>query len=272
MSEPVADPRLPTATGRPALVGMVHLRALPGSPGWDGDLRAVERAALDDVDALVAGGCDALLVENMHDLPYLRGRVAEETVAAAAVVARAVVDRAAGLPVGIQLLAAANTEALAVALAAGARFLRVEGFAYGHVADEGWIEACAGPLLRRRAALGADVAVVADIRKKHAAHAATGDLTLAQIAHGTVFCGADALVVTGSATGAPTDPADVAAARSAGRPVWVGSGVTPARARTLAPLADALVVGTALKAGGDWRRPVALGRVRALREALEGSR
>ena len=33
-------------------------------------------------------------------------------------------------------------------------------------------------------------------------------------------------------------------------------------------LADALIVGTALKDAGDWRRPVDETRVRALRDAL----
>lgn len=260
--------RLFPALDRAALVGMVHLLPLPGSPGWAGSMRAVLDAARRDASALLEGGCDALLVENMGDLPYLRGRVEPETTAAMALATAAV--SALGAPTGVQVLAGANREALGVALAAGAGWIRVEAFAYAHVADEGWMDACAGPLLRARAALRAEVAVWADVQKKHAAHAVTADLGLAELARGAAFCGADALVVTGTSTGARTDPADVCAAREAGLPVVVGSGVTPEDAPTLAALADALIVGSWLKRGGDWRAPVDVERVRRLRSALGG--
>ena len=44
---------------------------------------------------------------------------------------------------GIQILAAANREAVAVAHAAALDWVRVEGFAFAHVADEGFINSCA---------------------------------------------------------------------------------------------------------------------------------
>ena len=69
---------------RAALVGMVHLKPLPGSPGWGGSMREILESARRDAEALLAGGCDALMVENMGDLPYLRGGVAPETTAAIA--------------------------------------------------------------------------------------------------------------------------------------------------------------------------------------------
>ncbi len=256
-------------SGRCSLVGMVHLLPLPGSPGWRGEMQAILDGALRDAERLLEGGCDALLVENMGDLPYLRGRVAPETVAAMARATGAVC--ALGAPVGVQVLAGANREALGVAVASGARFVRVEAFAYAHVADEGWLEASAGELLRARRALGANVAVWADVRKKHAAHAVTSDLSLAELAKGHAFCGADALIITGGATGEPTAPADVQAARQAGLPVVVGSGVTERDAPDLASIADALIVGSWLKEDGDWRRPVDLARVRRLREVVDAA-
>lgn len=252
---------------RCALIGMVHLQPLPGSPRWGGSMSAVRAAARRDAEALLAGGCDAVLVENMGDVPYLRGRVDPATTAAAAI---AIADLAIlGVPLGVQLLAAANQEALGVAAAAGATFIRVEGFAYAHVADEGWIDACAAELLRARRALGAEIDIWADVQKKHAAHAVTGDLDLADLAHGAAFCGADALIVTGRSTGHATAEADVKAARSAGLPVAVGSGVTPADASALSRVADALIVGSALKVGGDWRAPVEQARVAAVRAAMD---
>ena len=165
----------PFGLDRCALVGMVHLRPLPGSPGFRQNMFQVLEAARRDAATLAEAGCDAIIVENMGDVPYLKGAVLPETIAAAALATRAVIDAAAPLPIGLQLLAGANRDALGVAATVGARFIRVEGFAYAHVADEGWLDACAGPLLRDRTALGADVRVWADIRKKHAAHAVTAD-------------------------------------------------------------------------------------------------
>jgi uncharacterized protein len=261
------------AFDRCALIGMVHLLPLPGSPGFSRGGSAAVRAMLEraarDAEALLLGGCDALLVENMHDLPYLRGAVPPETVAAmtlgAAVVARF------GVPFGVQVLAGANREALAVALASGASFIRAEAFAYAHVADEGWLDASAGPLLRARAALcdaSDTIAVFADIQKKHAAHAVTADLTLADVAQGTAFSGADALVVTGAHTGQSADLGDVLAARQTGLPVLVGSGINPDNAATYSEVAEALIVGSALKVDGDWRNPVDPARVAEVARAL----
>lgn len=255
--------------GRCALVGMVHLRPLPGSPGWDGDMSAILRGAVADADALIAGGCDALIVENMGDLPYLRGRVDPETIAAMTLATHAVSQR--GVPTGVQVLAGANREALGVAVAAGAHFLRVEAFAYAHVADEGLLQACAGELLRARRALSADISIWADVQKKHAAHALTADLSIGALAEGHRFCGADALIVTGASTGHPTDPAVLAEAATAGLPVAVGSGVTPDNAGALAGAA-ALIVGSYLKEDGDWRRPVDPARVGAVRRAIDAGR
>lgn len=257
----------PLTLDRCALIGMVHLAPLPGSPRYAGDMRDILARATRDADLLLRGGCDALIVENMGDLPYLKARVDPETIAAMALALDRVV--AFSVPVGLQILAAANREALGVAVATGAAFLRVEGFAYAHVADEGWIDACAADLLRARRALGSTVAIWADVQKKHAAHAVTADLDLAALAHGAAFCGADALIVTGAATGAPTALADVHAAATAGLPVAVGSGVTPADAAALAATADALIVGSYVKQAGDWRAPVDLDRVRALRAAMK---
>lgn len=252
--------------GRCALIGMVHLRPLPGSPGWAGDLGAALEAARLDAELLLEGGCDALIVENMGDRPYLRGQVLPETVAAMALATERVVRL--GAPTGVQILAGANREALGVAVAAGARFVRVEAFAYAHVADEGWMDACAGELTRARAALGRPVELWADVQKKHAAHAVTADLDLAELARGHAFCGADALIVTGLATGRAADPGDVRAAAEAGLPVLVGSGVDEHNAGALATMAQGLIVGTALKRDGDWRRPVDPARVRAIRQAM----
>jgi len=254
----------------PALCGMVHLRALPGTPRYGGFPGIVAQVAADEARTLAREGFDAILIENMHDAPYVRGPVGPEIVAAMTAAAIAV-RQAVGddFPLGIQVLAGSNREALAVALACDACFVRVEGFVFAHVGDEGTHEACAGELLRYRRAIGAErVAVLADIKKKHSSHAITADVDLAETAEAAAFFGADGVIVTGTATGRPAALGDLRAVRDAvGIPVAIGSGVTPTN---MADYADAqmLIVGSALKQDGLWDAELDVARVREMAAAV----
>jgi hypothetical protein len=255
---------------RPALIGMIHVGALPGTPRARNTVRELAQAAVAEAAVLVDGGVDAILLENMHDVPYLNRRVGPEIVAAMTVICSAVRE-AVSLPLGVQVLAGANREAVAVAHAAGCQFVRCEGFVFSHVADEGLMaEADAGPLLRFRRMIGAeDVAIIADVKKKHSSHAVTADVSLVETAKAAVFFGADGVVVTGRATGEPTDPADVAAvAEAIDQAVFVGSGVTPANAAQYAGHADALIVGSNLKYDGHWENGPDPVRVAAMVKAI----
>jgi len=254
---------------RPALIGMVHVLPTPSSPSWKGSMADLVDRAVADANALKAGGCDAIIVENMHDLPYERAAVHPATTAAMAVVTREVVQ--VGLPTGVQVLAGANMQALGVAVAAGASFVRAEAFAYAHVADEGFLQSTSAELCRMRTYLGADVQFFADVKKKHSAHALTSDLTLLDVAEGSAFCGADAVIVTGSSTGKPASLDDVTEVHDAGLPVLVGSGIDAASAKATGEVADGLIVGTHFKEDGNWRNAVDAQRVRAVRDALDAN-
>jgi membrane complex biogenesis BtpA family protein len=257
-----------------AVVGMVHLRALPGTPRSALSPRAIARAAVEEARMLADAGFDAILLENMHDAPYVARVVGPEIVAAftrAACEVRAAVD----LPLGIQVLAGANDAALAIALAAECAFLRAEGFVFASIADEGLLaEASAGPLLRARRALGAEamgIAIYCDIKKKHSAHAVTADTSLGEHAHAAEFFGADGVIVTGAATGKATPIADLVAARQAcALPVLAGSGTTTANVREVLSVADAAIVGSALKVDGMWSNPLDRARADAFIHAARG--
>ena len=247
------------------IVGMIHVRALPGTPRHAGGMTPILDQALAEAETYRAGGIHALMVENMHTVPYVQ-RPGPEIVAAMAVVARAVKQAQPQLPLGIQILAGANAEALAAALAAGADFIRAEGFVFGHLADEGYMDACAGAWLRRRKALGAEsIAVFADIKKKHAAHALTADVDIVQTAHAAEFFLADGLILTGAATGDPASVAELRAVAAATRlPVLVGSGITAENLPDYLPYADAFIVGSFFKRDGYWANPLDPDRIRRL--------
>ncbi len=249
-----------------AVVGMVHVGALPGTPFAAKPAGAIIEQAVAEARLLSAAGFDAVLIENMHDRPYLRQRVGPEIVASMAGVldaVRSAVDK----PLGVQILAGANREALAVALAGGASFIRAENFVFAHVADEGLMpEADAGPLLRYRREIGAEhIRIFADVKKKHSSHAVTADVDLAEAARATAFFGADGLVVTGRATGEPTAVEDVReVSATVELPVAVGSGVTPENLPRLWEPADIFIVGSFIKFGGRWDQPPDPDRVEAL--------
>lgn len=249
-----------------SLIGMVHVGALPGTPRATHGIDQLVRHAVDEALILAEAGFDAVLVENMHDRPYVHGRKTPEITAAMTRIAHEV-RRACGLPMGLQILSGGNHEALAVAMAVGASFIRCENFVFAHVADEGLLpDAEAGPLLRYRRQIGADqIGVFADLKKKHAAHAITADVTLAEAAQAAEFFGADGVIVTGEWTAQPTNPAHVSQVRQAtGLPVIVGSGVTPPQVGPLFAHADALIVGSFIKREGVWSNPTDPARCREL--------
>jgi membrane complex biogenesis BtpA family protein len=249
-----------------ALVGMVHLAALPGTPRSTDPVGTIVERAVGEARLLADAGFDAVMLENMHDAPYLRRDVGPEIVAAmtaAAAAVRAAVD----VPLGIQVLAGANREAIAIAHATGCQFIRAEGFVFASVADEGLMdEADAGPLLRYRRSIDAQtVAVLADVKKKHSSHALTADVDLEETVRAAEFCGVEGVIVTGTATGAPVDPAELERCRATtGLPLLCGSGTTPENVAAILAHADATIVGSWFKAGGRWSEAPDPERVRAL--------
>ena len=252
---------------RRALIGMIHVGALPGTPAARHDLDALVGTAIEEARIYQTAGFHALMIENMHDRPYLNRSVGPEITAALTAIGREV-RREVPLPLGVQVLAGANREALAVALACGASFVRCEGFVFAHVADEGLINADAGELLRYRKAIGADgIRVFADIKKKHSAHAITSDVDIVTTALAAQFSLADGVVITGLATGEATDRDQVVAVREAVTiPVFVGSGLTPDTLKEYAA-ADGFIIGSAAKRDGTWSNPVDPARAAAFAAA-----
>jgi membrane complex biogenesis BtpA family protein len=250
----------------PALIGMVHVRAFPGTPFNTDSMEKIVEVAVKEAELFQIAGFDGIIIENMHDRPYLKGQVGPEIVAGMTRVA-AEIKRKVGtnFPVGVQILAGANKEALAVAHISGCDFIRAEGCVFAHVADEGLIEACAGELLRERTRIGAGrIRIWTDIQKKHSAHAITSDLSLEDWVHGAEFFGIDGVIVTGSATGKAASKNEVELAKTSGRiPVIVGSGITAENAADYAR-ADAWVVGSSMKYDGYWENPIDPDRLKAM--------
>ncbi len=250
------------------MIGVVHLPPLPGAAYYDGDMPRIIDKAFREALIYKETGFDAIMVENTHDTPYLKGGVAPETTAAMSVICQ-VLKKETAMPFGVQILAGANLEALGTAVACSLEFIRVEGFVFAHIADEGYHEACAPTLIRRRHYLHADgVKIFADIKKKHSSHAITQDLSIAEVAKNAEYFRADGVIVTGAHTGESADLDEVKSVKSTVHiPVLIGSGITCENIGLFSQHAEALIIGSAANVDGLWSNAVERERCKRLVEA-----
>ncbi len=242
------------------LIGMVHLKPLPGSYLYDGDLGGIVEAALRDAKTIEKAGFDAVMVENFGDVPFPK-YVDKTTVAAFTAVAKEIRDEI-SLPLGINVLRNDGIAAYSIAYAVKADFIRVNVLSGVAYTDQGVIEGIAHELARLRKLLPSRIKVFADVHVKHAVHFGDFEDSLRD----TVERGlADAVVVSGKATGKPVDIEKLALAkRISPVPVLVGSGTTYEGLPELWEHADGFIVGTWIKRDGRVENEVSLERARKL--------
>ena len=240
----------------PALIGVIHLPALPGSPCHQLPVDEIVERARAEAQTLKKASFDAVLIENFGDVPFQATGVEPATVAAMAVVAERV-RRDTGLMTGINVLRNDARAALGIAAAAGAVFIRVNVHTGVSATDQGLIEGRAGEILRYRKRLAQRIAILADVHVKHAIPLDQPDI--ARAARDAAYRGlADGLIVTGPATGEPPAIDDLQRIREAvpDRSLFVGSGATPDTVGELLKKANGVIVGTGIKVEGDLSRPI----------------
>lgn len=252
---------------------MVHVGALPGTPESALKTEDIIAQTLKEAFVLENAGVDAVMIENMHDRPYLNRNAGPEIIAAMTAVA-VTLRRALHVPMGIQILAGANKEALAVALAAQLDFIRAEGFVFGHLADEGWMNSDAAELLRYRKNISAEhIQIFTDIKKKHSSHAASSDISLAETAKAAEFFLSNGVIVTGKATGEKASVDEVKEVKQATKlPVIIGSGINLENIQNYWNLADAFIVGSSFKKEGKWENETDEKRVHAFMKKINDLR
>jgi uncharacterized protein len=235
------------------LGAMIAVMPLPGAPRYRGDDQRIVDQALSDLRYYSAAGVEAIVLENSHDLPYIKAPLPAAAVALMTRIAQQIRRRFAG-PIGIQMLEAANETALEIAHKADLDFVRVEGYVFAHVGGAGLIEGCAGKLLRLRKDLGCEhIKIFGDVKKKHCSHALTGDLDILDVVKQAEFFLVDGVIVTGARTTEPPAPAKLQRVkRSSHVPVLIGSGLTPANLTKYFPHADGFIVGSTFREHGDF--------------------
>lgn len=255
----------------PALIGVVHLRPLPGAPRFDGDRAAILAAARRDAVALTQGGCDAIIVENFGDVPFYRDRVPAETIGAMALALAAVREAIGDRPLGVNVLRNDARAALGLAAATNADFIRVNVHTSAAVSDQGILQGAADTTIRERARIAPHVLVFADVHVKHATP--LGGESAAEAAADAIVRGmADGVILTGNATGRPPSQEVLAHVRRhvGSARVLVGSGLSDANAPRLLESTDGAIVGTWFKEDSLLANPVDPDRVRRLRTIFDG--
>lgn len=255
-------------SGHKALIGVVHLSALPGAPRWGGNWASIIKKAVADARAYEQGGAHAVFIENFGDVPFTKSAVGPETVAAMAALGCAVRE-VVKIPIGFNVLRNDACAALALCASCGGSFIRVNVHSGAMLTDQGIIEGNAYETLRYRQRICPTAQIFADVHVKHAVP--LGDWTLEDAAHDTLERGlADALIISGVGTGMAADPADVQRVRAAcpSAKILLGSGVTRENAGQFLSFADGFIVGSSLKAGGKLANPVDPKRVAVLARVM----
>lgn len=253
------------------IIGVVHLLPLPTSPRWGGNLKAVVDRAEQEAVALASGGVDGIIVENFFDAPFPKDQSDPAVVSAMSLIVHRLMQMVT-LPIGINVLRNDAHSALAIATCTQAQFIRVNVLAGAMATDQGLIEGRAHELLRYRRELGSEVSIFADVLVKHARPLSSPNLTVA--VQDTIERGlADAVILSGWATGSPPNLEDLELAKAAAgsTPVFIGSGADWENISTLMQAADGVITCSSLKRRGQRDQPVDPIRVSRFVEAARRS-
>jgi membrane complex biogenesis BtpA family protein len=255
------------------LAAMIAVLPLPGAPRYSGSSRAVINNALSDLKHYLAAEIDVIVLENSHDIPYIKPPLDPQGLALMTRIAKEVRRRFDG-PIGIQLLEAANDSAMEIACETDLDFVRVEGYIFAHIGGAGLIEGCAGRLTRKRAELGCNhIKIFGDVKKKHCSHSLTADLDLSDMVKQAEFFLADGVVITGPGTGEPPELQELRGVKESARiPIVIGSGMTSQNISRYMPWADGFIVGSTLREEGRFLGRLEPRRLKAFVSAFREAR
>ncbi len=244
--------------GKKPVIGMVHVKALPGTPNGNMAFNEILQCAIDDAKALAEGGVHAIMIENQFDTPFLVGdKIGSETVAFLTAITQEI-SRQVDVALGINVHMNGAKQALAIAAACGAKFIRCFNLANAYVSNSGYVSAAAPELMRYKRQIDAqDIMVFGDFQVKHGSHAITSDRSVVEKAHDIEVCGASAAILTGAATGsAPNKMLIEDIKKHTKIPLLVGSGIDINNCFEFWPLIDGAIIGSGFKKNADLNQPI----------------
>lgn len=255
------------------IIGMIHLKPLPGSPNYDKstwDMNKIINFAVEEAKILESAGIDGLQIENYWDEPFLKGEKIGYETCTAITAAAYEIARNVQIPIGINVHMNGAKAAMAIACAVGAKWIRVFEFISAYVSFSGITEAVGGEVSRYRSMLDAkDVKLLCDVGTKHGSHYIVHDRTVNELAIDAQEQGADSIIITGFSTGiAPTREKIEEARKGIKIPVYLGSGITAENAAELLSVSDGAIVGSAFKTNGNIKEIVDYNRAKAFMDEV----
>ena len=237
--------------------GVVHLKSLPGSPGNYLPLDEIIELAQEDVNNLIFGGVDGIIIENFGDTPFVKDDISKRTLASfTTVVENIEYDR--DIKVGINVLRNDGISALSIAEATKADFVRINVLNNVMMyTDQGMIEGKAHEIAQFKNSLNKEIEIYADVFVKHAVPPEGSKIEnhTEELIH---RAGADVVIVTGDGTGHEINIEDLNKVRDIvpqGK-LAIGSGVNEENIEQYVNLADILIVGTNFKVDQDVSKRV----------------
>jgi len=253
------------------IIGMCHLLALPGDPLYDknGGMEKIIEYALSDITMLQDGGVDAILFSNEFSMPY-QTKVEPITIAAMARIIGEL-KHAIKVPFGVDCL----FDPLAtIDLAAVTNALFIREVMSGVYASElGLWNTDLGKTYRHIYNRGlTNLKVFNNVMPEFAKCILERDI--GEIIVSTLFISKpDALCVSGLTAGKVPNMDILMKIRNMNQDtsLFCNTGCTKDNIKQILAIADGAIVGTALKAEGNFNNPIDVNRVKEFMSAARGS-
>lgn len=261
----------PLPDGHKLVLGMVHLKPLPGTPFHQpGSLPRILDTAVASALALRDGGADGCLVQTVDRVYSVADDSDPARIAAMSLIVGAVSEATGGsFHVGVHMLRNAMRASLAVARVAGGAYVRAGAIVGRTMTAHGMVVTDPLATAEYREKIDArDVRIVADIDSMHYRWYG-GDKSTADVARAAKGVGADAVAVCDPDDARTIELVDAVHTAVPGLPVILAGHTNHENAARLLRHADGAFVGSCLERGG-WGGEIDVDRVRAYVDIVRG--
>jgi uncharacterized protein len=254
------------------IIAMVHMKALPGDPGYDfkNGLPWVVDHARSDLLALQDGGVDAVMFSNEASLPYMTKVEPITSLSMARIISE--LKSELKIPFGVNVLWDPYAS-IDLAVATGAKFVR-EIFTGVYASDFGLWNTNCGKVVRHQHAIGGeDVRLLFNILPESSAYLENRDIV--DVAKSTIFnTQPDGICVSGLTAGMETDSQVMKQVKSVSGevPVFANTGVRLENVKEQLSIADGAIIGTTFKKDGYIWNEVDISRVSEFMETVKAFR
>lgn len=256
---------------RKAVLGMIHLQPLPGTPFHQpGTFPEILKRAVESARCLDDGGADGCLVQTV-DRVYATGEESDpaRTTAMGLIVNAIAEATSEQFQVGVQLMANALKASLAVAKVAGGSYIRAGAVVGATLSEHGMIEAHPIEVMQyRRAIHAAAIKVIAEIDSMHFKWFGEPK-PVAHVAAAARRVGADAVSLGDPDESVTLEMIASVREQVSGLPVILAGYTNHDNAARLLAAADGAFVGSCLERGG-WGGQIDVDKVKAYVDIVRG--